>query len=321
MLYRSDSPDEFGLLLTPDHSLPAITGISEALRIANDVAGCELFRWHTVAAQREPLRSASGLALMPDRAIDDSLDYSHVVICSSYGSHDYADPRVLRWLRRLDLRGCVLGGATSGSWLLARAGLLDGYRCTLHWQEVEAFRERYPQLDVSTQLYVIDRRRFSCASGLAAVDMVITLIARRHGQVLGRAVRERLVHDRWRAADEQQLGPAQRYPGSPPSLHRALALMAEQVESPLALAQIAEGSGISPRQLSRLCQRYLGCTAQQHYLQLRLEQAAVLLDQSGRSVTEVALACGFADLSHFCAAFKRRYAHTPTAYAARRTSG
>jgi len=301
----------FGFFLTPGFSLPAYTSLAEAFRIANDLAGKTLFRWYTVALDRELVRSASGLYVQPDVDITSTIGFNKLAVISSLDSHLYEDKKVFQWLRKLDSQGCELGGITSGSWVLARAKLLDGYRCTLHWQELDAFKESYPKLHATNTLFEIDRNRFTCASGMAALDMIIRMIVIDYGYQFAVNINNRLVRERIREGEERQLLPS--YLHSKP-IKRAVELMQKNIERPLPLEQIAQASLISQRQLARLFKTHVAATPQQYYSHIRLDRAASLLRQCDLSITEIALAAGFENLAYFSAAFKQRYLKSPSQY-------
>lgn len=301
----------FGFFLTEGFSLPAYTSLAESFRIANDIAGRELFRWYTVGRTSELLRSASGLLVKPDMNISTTTEFHQLAVISSLNSSQYNNKATFQWLRRLNRQGCALGGITSGCWILARANLLRGYRCTLHWQDSQAFKETYPELQVNNTLYEIDRNRFSCASGLAALDMILQMIVTRYGYAFAQKINDRLINERLRLGQEPQL----LYRHIPNSIvKRAVGLMEANIDVPLTLENIATQSSISSRQLARLFKRYIGITPQQHYLTLRLEKAISLLQQTDLTITQIAIATGFENLAHFSLAFKKHTSSSPSQY-------
>ena len=301
----------FGFFLTADFSLPAYTSIAETFRIANDIAGCTLFRWYTIGRTTDVLRSASNLLVKPDMDINTTTSFHQVAIISSLNSHQYHDKATFQWLRRLNNEGCALGGITSGCWILAKANLLRGYRFTLHWQDSQAFKETYPELSVSDTLYEIDRNRFSCASGLAALDMVLQMIVTWYGYELAQKINDRLINERFRLGNEHQL----LYRHIPnPTVKHAVELMDKNIEMPLSLDNVANQCSVSTRQLLRLFKTHVGTSPQQQYLALRLDKAVSLLQQTNLTMTEIAIATGFANLSYFSIAFSKRALISPSQY-------
>ncbi len=138
-----------GFFLVPGFSIADLGSAIEPLLVANGVRGIQLYRWHLISCDGRPVASDSGFFLMPHLSIDDARDFSLILIVSSLEAAGYRNQRVINWLRRLARTGCRLGAVDCGTILLARAGLLDGYRCTLPWQLPQEFAEEFPQLTIS----------------------------------------------------------------------------------------------------------------------------------------------------------------------------
>lgn len=216
------------------------------------------------------------------------------------------------WLRGHLGRGVMLGGLAGGSEVLARCGLLEGYRATLPWQRFDAFAQAYPQVTLSQQLFEIDRDRLSCAGGTAAMDMMLTLIGQHHGARLAEQVSEQFVCDRIRLADERQHVPLRSRLGhAPQSLVDAVTLMEANIEEPLSTLELAEHLGISRRQLERLFKKYLQAVPSRYYLDLRLQEARKQLRESDRAVGDIAFATGFSSGAHFSTAYRHHFGMTP----------
>jgi transcriptional regulator GlxA family with amidase domain len=208
----------------------------------------------------------------------------------------------------------MLGSVSNGGYLLAEAGLLDGYRCTVHWENLEAFSGRYAHAEVTGRLFEIDRDRVTCAGGTAALDMMLHRIAADHGHAIAGAVAEQLVHAGARDADKpQRMDVRQRLGVSHPKLLQAVRLMEQTLDEPLPTAELAKEVGVSPRQLERLFKLHLGCTPSRYYVEARLRRGQALLRQTSMSVLEVALACGFASASHFARSYRAFFGRPPRA--------
>jgi transcriptional regulator GlxA family with amidase domain len=221
--------------------------------------------------------------------------------------------RYLSTLRTAARRGIAVGSLSTGTYLLARAGLLTGYRCTIHWENRSAFQEDFPALDCTNKIYEIDRDRLTCSGGTAAMDMMLHLIARQHGPALAAGVANQFHHERIRDEQEEQRGG--RLEGLiqlPARVRQAVLLMQKQIENPLSLADIARRVGLSPRQLERLFMRGTGVTPLRFYMQLRIDRARELLLYSDRPIIEVAVAVGFASTSHFATWYKRIHGTRPS---------
>ncbi|HXG29065.1 MAG TPA: helix-turn-helix domain-containing protein [Nevskiales bacterium] len=300
-----------GFLLLPGFSSVSFMAACEPLRLANALSGEPLYRVLTLGCSRAAVAGAEE-RLLPDYAIAMAPPLDALFVCAAPGSAMPADARaLLQWLCRLAAAGTALGGVHAGSYWLARAGLLDGYRCTIHWPSRAMLRRMFPQLIVSASVFEIDRDRYTCGGGSAARDMMLHLVAREQGDpALVAVLAQALLYQRVRAARA-----AQRHgfgDWRPPKLSRALALMAANVEEPLALAEIARRVGSTLRQVERLFQAHLGCAPADYYRELRLLRARCLLLRTAAPVLDVALACGFSSGSHFARRYRERFGVVPS---------
>jgi len=215
---------------------------------------------------------------------------------------------------KLASRGVRIGGVSGAPYILARAGLLDGYRCTIHWEHRPAFIEAFPNLLVQHGLYVVDRNRLTCAGGTAGLDLAIELIATDHGPALATMVGDWYLRTQLRdASATQRMSLRERYNVNNEKLLGTLARMEANPEEPLDRVLLARGAGISVRQLERLFADHLGATIGSSYLNIRLARAMTLLKETSLATMDIATACGFVSTSHFSRAFKRRYGAPPSA--------
>ncbi|MGC3872169.1 GlxA family transcriptional regulator [Halomonas sp. GXIMD04776] len=310
--YQGPSPELIGFLLLPRFSMMAFFSAVEPLRIANRIAGRPLFDWLLISEDGEPVTASSGMTLLADQSINEIHHLPSLAVCSGFRPEATISRGLLAWLHRLDQSGCSLGGLDTGCFLLAAAGLLKGERVTLHWESLPAFRERFPGISTSDELFELGQRRFSCAGGAAAMDMVLEIIARRHGSRLAIDVSEQLIHARIRTrSDQQRMSLAQRLGTHKRPMVEAVALMERHLETPLSLAEIARRSHVSPRQLQRLFEQELQDTPRDYYLKLRLARAERLLGETDLDIFSIALACGFSSSSSFSRAFRSHYDLSP----------
>lgn len=307
-----DKPDRVSFLVIPNFSMSAFTAMLEPMRLANYSTGRTLYEWEILSREGEPVAASNGVQIMADRGIADAPHLDNVVVCSGVDAQLYHDNAVFGWLRRWAREGAHVGAVCTGAHVLAHAGLLNGYRCTIHWENLESFREAFPDLDIQPELFQIDRDRFTCAGGVAASDMMLTEIARRHGGETAAAVSELFMHERIREGHDNQRLPLQaRLRISHPRLIQAIGEMERNVEEALTREEIAARVGLSRRQLERLFRRYLNTSPARYYLRLRLERARLLLTQSTMPVTEIAFACGFTSASHFSKCYRDMFTRTP----------
>ncbi|WP_211310920.1 GlxA family transcriptional regulator [Halomonas denitrificans] len=302
-----------GVVVLPGFSLLAEACATEPLFVANRLEGRPLYRLTTFATTAGPVASASQQALMPQAAlgeVDDPLDL--LLVCAPGPLAGRVPEALVDWLGRLAGAGVVLGGIGGGTEVLARAGVLDGYRATLPWQRFDAVANDFPQVRLSRQLFEIDRDRLTCGGGTAAMDMMMTLVGSQHGPRLAERISEHFVLERIRMGDEPQQMPLRSRLGhAPESLSEAVALMEANIEEPLTTHELAEHLGISRRQLERLFKKYLQAVPSRYYLDLRLQRARRLLRESDHPAGEIALLTGFSSAAHFSTAYRNHFGMTP----------
>lgn len=284
----------------------------EPLRLANWLSGANLYDWILFSADGRPVASSNRIEVGTDMGIDEIDFYPSVFVCGGIDIQSYDHGKLAPWLRRMARRGADIGALCTGTQVLARAGLLDGYRCTIHWENLPAFIEEFPEIEVTDDLFEIDRNRYTCSGGMASLDMILHLISRQQGHKMAAAISEELIYDRIRDAhDHQRMALRLRLGVSHPKLLDVIEAMEENLEQPLNQGELAETVDLSTRQLERLFRKYLSCTPSRYYVELRLNRARLLLQQTSLSVLNVALACGFVSASHFSKCYREHFGRTP----------
>lgn len=307
---------EIAFILTPGYALMSLASAVEPLRAANHLAGRPLYQCRYISGAGGFAASTSGGGFQTEPlsalAQTDLAPPDLALVVAGGNPMLFEDRNLNRALRALAHRGVPLGGISGGAAILAKAGLMGGRRFTLHWEHIDALAEYAPDLLIERALYVIDRDRFSCAGGVAAMDMMGALIAREHGAVFARAVSDWFIHPRLRMADEpQQAGARQRFDLHHPMLEAAIDLMTSHLADPLGPAQLAQLSGGSARQLQRLFAAQFDQPMMGFYRDLRLAKADELLRQTALSVLEIALLTGFTSAAHLTRLFTARYGQPP----------
>lgn len=310
-----DNPVELALVLIPGFALMSYAATVEPFRAANVLAGREAYRWRHVSLDGAPVAASNGAMFLVDQGLDAGVAAGIVIVFAGGDPRAIAAPGLSAWLRRQDRAGKLVAGVSAGPYLLARAGLLDGRRATIHWDHRDVFLHDFPQVAHEEALYVIDGRQVTCAGGMAGMDLAGELI-RRTGGADARALADRVgdwfIHPEPRPASRlQRPALAQRYRGASPRVLTALAAMEAHLGEPWSRAALADAGGTTIRQLERSFTREIGQGIAGHYLQLRLDRAAQLLRTTGLPVTEVALACGFSAPSHFSRSFRARFGVAP----------
>jgi transcriptional regulator GlxA family with amidase domain len=305
-------PQQIAFLLVPNFSMIAFTSAVEPLRLANRASGKELYRWHLFTSDGKPVHASNGIQLTPSGAVDQVLNYHTVILCSGIDGHLYEDRNVFAVLRRAERQGADIGALCTGSHILARANMLNGYRCTIHWENLASFTENFPEVEATAELFEIDRNRFTCSGGTAALDMMLNMIGQQHGHELAAAVSEQFIHERIRDRhDHQRMALTARLGVRHPKLIQVIQQMEANLEEPLTRGDLADAAGLSSRQMERLFAKYLKKSPARYYVELRLNRARLLLLQTNMSVIDIALACGFVSASHFSKCYRDFFGKTP----------
>jgi AraC family transcriptional regulator, glycine betaine-responsive activator len=216
-------------------------------------------------------------------------------------------------LRRLAERRVPLGALCTGGYALAKAGLLDKYKATIHWENLTALREEFPRILLSNQLFTIDRDRFTCSGGIAPLDLMLHLVKTTLGVRIAQLISEQFIVDRIRNDRDRQYVPlrAQLGVGHETLLHAAR-LMEENIEKPLSLDEIAAATELSRRQIERLFKRHLNTVPQRYYLQMRLRRARELLLHTPMPIIDITAACGFRSTTHFSKCYHALFGYPPS---------
>ncbi len=300
------------VLLLEQFAMIAFTSTLEPLREANWVLQRRAFDWMVVSHDGRAVTASNGLSLNVDGSIQDVVDCAMVIVCSSFDPHLYITPKILAWLRKLDRQGAMIGGVETGAYVLARAGLLDGCRATIHWENAQSMIEAFPKVQLTGRIFEIDGRRFSAAGASAAMDMMLHFIGMRVGRHVAASVAEQFIYNRLRGSESpQRLAASERMNMRHPRLRRLLQFMDSHLHERLDIAAIAGAEKISERELRRLFRTHLDDSPQDYHRTLRLEKARLMLRQTDLSVTDIASGCGFASSSDFSRAFRRKFGCKP----------
>jgi len=305
-------PHRVAFILIPEFTLMPFTSAIEPLRLANRHANETLYEWTTHSIDAQEVVSSSGLVSKVDAPLDEIHPRADIIVCAGTNVHKFVHKSVINWLRKASRKGGNIGAMCTGSHILAAAGLLDNYRCTIHWNNIPGFVENFPDIDITGHLFDIDRDRFTCAGGTSSLDMMLTLVGSQHGQELATTVAENILHSPIRHFSEnQRMSLPARIGARHPKLVKIIEEMEKNLEEPHSPSYLAKQAGLSARQLERLFRRYLDRSPKRYYLEMRLKKARSLLLQTDMSVINVALACGFSSPSHFSKCYRAFYNRTP----------
>lgn len=302
----SDTPPRIAFLPFDGFSNMVLASAVEPLRAACDLSGRRLFEWSMTTIDGAPVRSSSGLRLQADGALDAAGPLDALVVVAGYGARDAArEPGVSAALRSAAARADNLIALDMGAWILAAAGLLQGRRATVHWQEIDAFAEAFLGVEAVSESQVADGDRQSAGSASAAMALLLALIRDRAGEALAHDVGMLFAHERGAGHREDA-------PPRPPALGRAIRSMLKHLEEPQALGRIAQEAGVSPRALQRAFRDDLGIPAGAYYRRLRLSRAQGLALETRLPATEIAARTGFRSAATLSRAFRAHFGQTLT---------
>ncbi|MEO0361371.1 MAG: GlxA family transcriptional regulator [Pseudomonadota bacterium] len=302
----------FVFLLVDKFSMIAFASAVEPLRVANRMCGRQVYRWRLAADGGTAVACSNGAQIVPDEALEDVDKDAMIFVCSGLDVNRVDARAILTWLRKQSRRGAAVGALCTGSYILARAGLLDNSRCTIHWENRESFREEFPEIELTNHYFERDGARWTCSGGTAAADMMLHMINADLGREVAAMVMDQLAMTPIRSdEDEQRLSVPARMGVRHPKLTAVIQMMEENIEEPISPAELARIIGMSTRQLERLFRRYLNRSPKRYYMELRLNRARNLLLQTDMTVINVALACGFTSPSHFSKCYRNHFDRTP----------
>ena len=305
-------PEHFGFFLMPGFSIISFAATIDPLRLANQLSGQTLYEWHFYGPADQTVTCSTGMRFQPTRRMNDTESIDRMLVVGGIGAQQESETYLNDWLQNLVRNGISLGATSTGSLLLAEAGVLEGKTCTVHWEERDQLTELYPDLNVSEELYEIDGNLMTCSGGLSGLDMILQLITIRHGESLAHRVAEHCIHPNIRPAhDKQRMKLQLRQHGSHPRLTQALELMREHIQPVLSCEQISDRVGLSTRQLERLFRQHLNSSPTNYYMSLRLEFARQQLKSTRLPIQTVAKKAGFTSTSYFSRCYKKQFGLTP----------
>ncbi len=304
---------KFAFLTLPRYSMIALSTAVEPLRMANNLTGQPVYDWSIVSLDGLPTPASNGLQLAPTLPLEPLGAVDILFVCGGVDVQEVVTPKTLAALKRVAERRVPLGALCTGGYALAKAGLLDKYRATIHWENLSALREEFPRIHLSDQLFTIDRDRFTCSGGVAPLDLMLHLIETRLGARISQLISEQFIVDRVRSGRDRQYVPLRAQIGvSHESLIKVAQLMEDNIEKPLSLDEIAGATGLSRRQIERLFKRHLNCVPKRYYLQMRLRRARELLLQTSMPIIDITTACGFQSPPHFSRCYRAQFGCPPS---------
>ena len=302
----------FVFLLLGDFSQLPLSCAVETLRHANRYSEHNTYDWVLAGEGGETAIASNTIQFNLDMGLTDTKRDDVIVVCSGLNIRENTTQPILNWLRREARKGTHIGGICTATYTLAKAGLLDGKRATIHWENLDSFEEEFPEVDLQKTVFTMDGNRFTAAGGVSPIDLMLSIISKDLSQDAANWVADQMIYNSARTEkDGQRLSIPTRIGVRHPKLANVIKMMEDNIEEPVSPSILARDVGMSTRQLERLFRRYLDRSPKRYYMELRLQKARNLLMQTDMSVINVALACGFASPSHFSKCYRAQYDTTP----------
>ena len=305
-------PKRFVFVLLDKFSMLSFASALDSLRIANRMSNRDLYNWVLIGEGGDVVSCSAGTTFKLD---DDLIDLGRddvILVCGGVDVQISTTKKVLNWLRREARKGLKIAGLCTGAYTMAKAGLLDGKKATIHWENADSFAEEFDEVELTKSVFLLEGNRMTTAGGTSSIDLMLKVIAEDHGEELANAVADQMIYSSIRTdQDTQRLSTPTRIGVRHPKLSQVIQMMEKNIEEPISPSILAKDVGMSTRQLERLFRRYLNRSPKRYYMELRLQKARNLLMQTDMSVINVALACGFASPSHFSKCYRAHYNTTP----------
>lgn len=312
---RSTEPLKITLLMS-------LACVLDVMRGTNRLAQTKLFDWQIYTPNNQTAVLTCGIGIQPDAPLTPQLQGDLLLIIAGFNSEQHYDKSLLRQLHSLISRFRLIGGIEAGSWVLARMGLLANKKATTHWEDLEDFALRYPNVQVMPDRYVLDGNIFTTGGASPSFDFMLQLIRSRYGQQLALEVASIFIYDTVHTGhDAQPLVSLGLLTQQEPRIAAAIRVMSEHLDDPLSMGQLATQLQLSLRMLEYLFREHLHCSPTQYYLHLRLQSARRLVIDTHLSIQEIALRTGFSSLASLSRSFRAAYQFSPAHYRRRFKQG
>jgi len=305
-------PFTFGFVVVPNFSLIALSACVDPLRLANHVLGKPSYTSVLLSEDGGLVASSDGIEVMTQFSLAQAPALDAIFVIGPNPIPKRGFRNLTLWLKKAASNGIPLGGIDTGAYLMAQAGLLNGYRSTIHWEDHEALAQQFPKVIVTQHFFEVDRDRYTCSGGVAPLDLMTYLLTQTPGnRALANEVANLLIVERRSLTDIQTVSIIHQGRVTHPTAVEALRLMEANISEPLTIAEVAQFSGVSLRSLQRLFKTKFSKSAERVYLDIRLSHARILVHRSDKNIREIAAETGFASPSNLTARYTPRYGASP----------
>lgn len=308
-----------GFILARRFTLCAFANFVDVLRLSADEGDRSrpiLCSWRILSATTEAITSSCGVAVQPDERLGDPARFDYLVVVGGLVDEiENLHPDTVDFLKRAAAVGVPLVGICTGTFILHRASLMQGYRACVSWFHHADFLERFDELKpVSDQIFVVDRDRLTCSGGVSSAHLAAFIVERHLGRARAAKSLHIMIIDEAMAAEEPQPGMPLALVADDPLVRKAQLLMQQSIDAPLSIGRLVAALKVSRRKLERHFRNALGMTPLEADRLIRIAQAKHLLRTTKRSATQIAADTGFCDLPHLIRVFRVAEGITPDAF-------
>ena len=306
-----------GFILARSFTLSAFSLFVDTLRLASDEydrSGRIAADWQVLGSTRNLINASCGVQVAPTSRFIDPAEFHYIVVVGGLlNVEEPVDPETIAYIKRAAAADIPLIGLCTGSFILARAGLMKQHQTCVSWLHARAFQELFPDHRVrSDRIFSLDRKRGSCAGGSGAADMAALLVRRHISRSAERNALEVLQIEKARTERDIQPRRPLYEEFDDQRVKAALIIMEQHLDRQIPMGKLASSVNLSRRQFERVFRKKAGITPARAYARVRMEHAKTLLLQSRANMLEIALETGFVNASHFTRAFKRVHGVTPS---------
>jgi transcriptional regulator GlxA family with amidase domain len=257
---------------------------------------------------------SSGVSI--DTAVPDATGHVDTLITVGASTIDTLENQeeTVGFLRATAPRARRKASICTGAFLMAQAGLLDGYRATTHWRYAGELQRRYPALKVDAdRIFIREDAVWTSAGITAGIDLALAMIEEDCGTEVSKIIARDLVVYHRRSGGQSQFSTLLDLEPRPGRIREALSYARAHLRERLSVDRLAEVACISPRQFARQFVAETGETPARAVERLRCEAAIPRIENSSEALEQIALHVGFGDLERMRRACLRIYGHPPQA--------
>ncbi|SLN76898.1 GlxA family transcriptional regulator [Ruegeria meonggei] len=307
---------QIGFLLFDGFPMACLTSVIEPLRAANEIAGQAAFSWSLVTEHGQKVRSSASVRFEAEQKLSDCQGFDILFLLSSPTAGFDTPGTGNGALRSLGRHGTVLGGISGGVFPLVRSGVMQGHPVSVHWCYEAAFEAEFPDMDARSEVIVTTANRYTVSGAAAGFDLALHLIQDRLGGDVAHEVACWFQHPMMRGAGVRQQVPEANMPGTgdsmPPLVSRCVALFAADMSQPISVAEVAQQTGVTPRQIERAFKQATGQSPSHYYRAMRMKAARQMVVYTKDPIPEIAAAIGYGSVAPLVTHYRSAFGLSPS---------